>query len=89
LKKAPSLSEAELEACFHSIESTSVEDYRTSKQGWKPKAKRKEMRLLDMKYLLVIHKNEIQGFCSFMPTYEDGRFVIYCYEIHLQSRLQG
>lgn len=29
------------------------------------------------------------GFLSFMVTYEDGKEVIYCYEIHLSPALQG
>ncbi|KAJ6015524.1 hypothetical protein N7540_010115 [Penicillium herquei] len=46
------------------------------------------------------HKNEIGGaiernngdvlgFLSFMVTYEDGKEVIYCYEIHLSSAVRG
>lgn len=31
----------------------------------------------------------IDGFLSFMFTYEDGIDVIYCYELHLQERYQG
>lgn len=48
------------------------------------------MKLVDLKYLLV--KNDmdnVEGFMSFMPTYEDDYPVIYCYEIHLSSALQG
>ena len=48
------------------------------------------MKLLDLKYILV--KNEqliVEGFLSLMPTYEDGYPVMYCYEIHLSSALQG
>jgi hypothetical protein len=71
------------------IELTSVEDYKRSKDGWKPKAKRREMRLLDLKYLLVKKDDQVQGFCSFMPTVEDEHYVVYCYEIHLAPSLQG
>jgi len=71
------------------IELTSLEDYKKSRGGWKPNAKRKEMRLLDLKYLIVKHGDHIKGFCSFMPTTEDEYFVIYCYEIHLVPSLQG
>lgn len=31
----------------------------------------------------------ILGFLSFMVTYEDGKEVIYCYEIHLSSMARG
>jgi len=47
------------------------------------------MKLLDLKYLLVKHNGAIEGFASFMPTYEDGYPVVYCYEIHLAPSLQG
>lgn len=30
----------------------------------------------------------ISGFLSFMPTYEDGLPVTYCYEIHLAPTVQ-
>ena len=89
LQKSASLSADELDACFRLIELSSLEDYKRSKGGWKPNAKRKEMRLLDLKYLLVKRGDQIEGFCSFMPTIEDEYFVIYCYEIHLAPSLQG
>jgi len=48
------------------------------------------MELLDMKYLLVKNDQDVvEGFCSFMPTYEDGFAVVYVYEIHLGEELQG
>jgi N-alpha-acetyltransferase 40 len=78
-----------MDDCFRLVEFTSSADYKRSRGGWKPKAKRKEMRLLDLKYLLVKHEDHIEGFCSFMPTEEDEYFVIYCYEIHLAPSLQG
>ncbi|KAI1262849.1 acyl-CoA N-acyltransferase [Xylariaceae sp. FL1019] len=31
----------------------------------------------------------VKGFCSFMPTYEEGEAVVYCYEIHLGTELRG
>jgi hypothetical protein len=86
---ATGLSDADFEACFRLIEFTSAEDYKRSKDGWKPRAKKKEMRLLDLKYFLVKHDNNVEGFISFMPTYEDDYPVIYCYEIHLNPKLQG
>lgn len=48
------------------------------------------MELLDLKYFLVRNDaGKVEGFCSFMPTYEDDYPVIYCYEIHLSPDLQG
>jgi N-alpha-acetyltransferase 40 len=79
----------DFEACFRIIEATSAEDYKKSKDGWRPKAKQKEMRLLDLKYLLVKRDGHVEGFTSFMPTYEDHYPVIYCYEIHLLPGLKG
>lgn len=34
-------------------------------------------------------RGEVLGFLSFMVTYEDGKEVIYCYEIHLSPDVQG
>ncbi|CZT13024.1 uncharacterized protein RAG0_16637 [Rhynchosporium agropyri] len=89
LQTAPQLSSTDFNACFELIEFTSSDDYRKSKDGWKPKAKKKEMRLLDLKYLLVKRGDEIVGFLSFMPTYEDEKQVVYCYEVHLGEEVRG
>jgi N-alpha-acetyltransferase 40 len=89
LQPAKALLEPDFEDCFHLIEFTSLTDYKNSKDGWKPRSKRKEMKLLDLKYLLVKRANNVEGFLSLMPTYEDGYPVIYCYEIHLSPALQG
>ncbi|KAI9838728.1 MAG: hypothetical protein M1837_002431 [Sclerophora amabilis] len=32
---------------------------------------------------------QLAGFLSFMPTYEDGKEVVYCYELHLSPLLRG
>src|SRR5436305_1005175 len=53
LVTAKSISAADFEACFALLKSTSADIYRQSSIGWNPKSKRKEMELLDMKYLLV------------------------------------
>ncbi|TAQ87662.1 hypothetical protein B7494_g4002, partial [Chlorociboria aeruginascens] len=84
-----SLSLADLEACFNLISSTSKHDYQNSQNGWKPRSKWKEMQLLDLKYLVVRLGEEVKGFMSFMPTYEDEIAVVYCYEIHLEIELRG
>lgn len=89
LSTATGLSSIDFESCFGLIESTSSADYKNSRNGWKPKAKKKEMRLLDLKYFLVKHNDKVEGFLSFMPTYEDDYPVVYCYEIHLSPTLQG
>jgi hypothetical protein len=91
ISTAKALSEPDFVDCFNLIFTTSAEAYKASKDGWKPRSKKKEMRLLDLKYLLVKKEteNEVLGFTSFMPTYEDGYPVIYCYEIHISSALQG
>ncbi|KUJ23884.1 uncharacterized protein LY89DRAFT_571810 [Mollisia scopiformis] len=89
LQTAETLPKTNFDACFNLIECTSGEAYRKSKDGWKPRSKRKEMRLLDLKYLLVKLDDQVEGFLSFMPTYEDEYPVIYCYEIHLSPALQG
>jgi N-alpha-acetyltransferase 40 len=89
LSTSTALSAPDFEACFRLIEFTSSADYKISKDGWKPRSKKKEMRLLDLKYLVVKRDDKVEGFLSFMPTYEDDYPVIYCYEIHLSSALQG
>jgi len=89
LQTAADLTQSEFDACFHLVEFTSSADYKKSKDGWKPRSKRKEMKLLDLKYLLVKRGAEVQGFVSIMPTYEDDYPVLYIYEIHLSSALQG
>ncbi|CAG8949718.1 hypothetical protein HYFRA_00004036 [Hymenoscyphus fraxineus] len=90
LQPPKALSISDFDACFNLIHSTSYEHYKNSKNGWKPRSKTNEMKLLDLKYLLI--KNDqgtVEGFVSFMPTFEDDYPVIYCYEIHLSSALQG
>ncbi|MCJ1482967.1 hypothetical protein MMC06_003133 [Schaereria dolodes] len=82
---------ADLMACFDLLVATSASAYATSSIGWSPASKRKEMRLPDLRYLLVksVETAQVQGFLSFMLTYEDGHETVYCYEIHLESALQG
>jgi ribosomal protein S18 acetylase RimI-like enzyme len=86
-----------LEQCLRLIESTSAEYYRNSEMKWSVYKKRKEMHLPDMRYLILVENNtnppivkpKVAGFVSFMVTYEDGKQVVYCYEIHLNSPWQG
>ncbi|KFY26474.1 hypothetical protein V493_04064 [Pseudogymnoascus sp. VKM F-4281 (FW-2241)] len=99
LQNSSNLTRDELAACFSLVEESSKGDYSASKQGWKPAAKRREMRLLELKYLLVrsaeprdgeaIGKpGDIKAFVSFMPTIEDEQGVLYVYEIHLAPSLR-
>ncbi|KMU86740.1 conserved hypothetical protein, variant [Coccidioides immitis H538.4] len=92
------------DACFALIKFTSAEAYKNSRNGWSPAKKKVEMKLVDMRYMLLLRKknegqtSEVQeqsvedsdlgGMLSFMTTYEDGLPVLYCYEIHLTPRLQ-
>jgi hypothetical protein len=80
-----------MQACFRLIEQTSRKDYEASAGKWHPQKKLKEMRSVELRYILVKEKGSgtIRGFTSLMPTYEEGEPVIYCYEIHLQPELQG
>ena len=89
---------SDLNTCLDLIALTSSADYTASSIGWSPTKKKIEMLLNDMKYLLWSRKEDstsglptyqIEGFLSFMFTYEDDIPVIYCYEIHLEPRLQG
>ncbi|KAL8885082.1 MAG: hypothetical protein Q9215_007004 [Flavoplaca cf. flavocitrina] len=79
----------DLEACFDLIASSSASAYAASSIGWSPVKKRKEMKLPDLRYLLLKDSiTQIQGFLSFMLTYEDGHEVVYCYELHLAPAVQ-
>ncbi|KAL9131507.1 MAG: hypothetical protein Q9217_000586 [Psora testacea] len=95
LESPKTISSADFRACFELIASTSSSDYAGSSIGWSPAKKREEMRLPDMRYLLLkpsesVGENygDVMGFLSFMVTYEDGYEVVYCYEIHLAPELQ-
>lgn len=91
LESSSSITSADLDACYNLIVDTSEENYAHSSMGWRPKQKRKEMKLPDMRYLLVRTSTDSlpEGFASFMLTYEDGDEVVYLYEIHLQESLRG
>ena len=90
LEFSSTISRADLDACFTLIASTSASAYSSSSIGWSASKKRKEMRLPDLRYLLIKENaaSLSEGFLSFMLTYEDGHEVIYCYEIHLSAHLQ-
>ena len=84
--------------CLDLIDKTSKADYDGSGKKWSRAAKRKEILLPDMKYLLywqspvgegIYSGGELIGFVSFMITYEDGHEVIYIYEIHFKESHQG
>lgn len=90
LKGAPSLTAAELAACFALIEKTSGGDYRASSVGWSPSKKKVEMKSPELRYILVSdEEGSLRGFVSLMPTWEEGEPVVYCYEIHLEEDLRG
>lgn len=93
LETSSSISNPDLESCFGLVESTSSADYASSSVGWSPAKKRREMRLPDLRYLLVRRTGSseaaVQAFLSFMLTYEDGREVVYCYEIHVHASMRG
>ncbi|EED18855.1 GNAT family acetyltransferase Nat4, putative [Talaromyces stipitatus ATCC 10500] len=145
---ASTIPSLDFEGCFSLIETTSAENYKASSMGWSPSKKRKEMRLPDMRFMVlrgppqaspIPQRNssnnnnnkrttrnssgtstpgesevsstsesgpetaptaaatttttsphsEVLGFLSFMTTYEDGKKVLYCYEIHIHPSLQG
>ena len=96
LESSASLSATDHKACFELIRVTSFQDYNASSTGWHPRKKLKEMRLPDLRYMLI-RANDVDsvpsalplGFASFMLTYEDGREVVYVYEIHLAAELRG
>ena len=122
LESPITISPTDLQSSFALIVSTSATAYAASSIGWSPSRKKKEMRLPDLRYVLLKETTgaspcsgaeaekeggekqgndeekpdgnddegrRLEGFVSFMLTYEDGYEVIYCYEIHLSSSLQG
>ncbi|KIW82791.1 hypothetical protein Z517_02034 [Fonsecaea pedrosoi CBS 271.37] len=78
-----------LDACLKLVEETSAQDYQNSEVNWSLSKKRREMRLPDLKYIVLIHGTSgLAGFISFMITYEDGYEVLYIYEIHFTPEWQ-
>ncbi|KAL3450141.1 GNAT family acetyltransferase Nat4 [Aspergillus insuetus] len=96
---AATIPAADLDACFNLIELTSSAAYKSSSAGWSPKDKREEMKLPDMKFMILRRAvsdggqsegpKDFAGFLEYMVTYEDGYEVLYCYEIHLTPESQG
>lgn len=90
LLSAKRLCRADLDACYNLIEETSRADYEASTMGWKPAQKIVEMESPELRYVLVKDPGGVvRGFTSLMPTYEEGKPVVYCYEIHLKPELRG
>ncbi|KAL1859839.1 hypothetical protein VTK73DRAFT_7429 [Phialemonium thermophilum] len=90
LQSPQSLGDDDFQACFDLVAETSAADYRSSSVQWRPRAKRKEMRSPELRYVLVKDAaGSVRGFTSLMPTYEEGQPVVYCYEIHLKPELRG
>ena len=98
--KALTSSGAELlDMCLTLIESTSATDYANSEIRWSVSKKRREMRLPDIRYVILVDKHgnananlkecDISAFLSFMITYEDGQEVAYCYEVHVAECWRG
>ena len=90
LETPSTISAIDMDACFSLVALTSSNDYANSSIKWSPAKKRKEMRLPDLRYILIKQSPAALpgGFLSFMLTYEDGYEVIYCYEIHLAAHLR-
>lgn len=99
LKPASALTNTDFDECFNLISTTSRTDYIHSSWGWHPGRKKCEMKEDEMRYLLVRVSpsdptqdleekgEEVQGFLSFMLTYDStpSAPVLYIYEIHLSS----
>ncbi|KAK4939135.1 N alpha-acetyl-transferase [Elasticomyces elasticus] len=86
---AADVSSVTIEQCLKLIEQTSADDYKHSEIKWSIPKKRIEMKLPDMKYLILTEDGKVIGFVSFMITYEDGYEVLYIYEIHFTPEWQG
>ncbi|KAI9785809.1 MAG: hypothetical protein M1835_003239 [Candelina submexicana] len=91
IETAESMSPVDFQTCYELIKATSSEAYKKSSVGWSPIKKKKEMKLPDLRYLLVKRKRSsvVGAFLSFMFTIEDNHEVAYCYEIHVADQLRG
>ncbi|KAJ9150340.1 N-alpha-acetyltransferase 40 [Pleurostoma richardsiae] len=90
LSRSSRTAEKDLDSCFRLIEETSRPDYEKSSMKWQPDKKLREMRSVDLRYIIVRDRaGSVQGFTSLMPTFEEGQPVVYCYEIHLMPELRG
>ncbi|KAK2882425.1 hypothetical protein FQN49_000377 [Arthroderma sp. PD_2] len=96
---AASIPDTYMTACYDLIFFTSSEAYKQSTSGWSARKKKLEMKLLDMRYMVLVPESEcvseghpqmpiIGGFLSFMVTQEDEMSVLYCYEVHLAPEVQ-
>ncbi|KAI0121241.1 acyl-CoA N-acyltransferase [Xylariales sp. AK1849] len=90
IAQAGRVSPQDLKMCLGLVEETSKSHYEASSRGWKPRKKLAEMKSPEMRYIMVKDaKGGVRGFTSFMPTFEEGQPVVYCYEIHLKPEMQG
>ncbi|KAL5890129.1 hypothetical protein ACKVWC_005345 [Pyricularia oryzae] len=89
LVRAEAMTDPDLTSCLDMIDLTSGQDYRNSSMGWNRDAKLAEMKSPGLRYILVRDDGgAMAAFTSFMPTYEEGQPVLYCYEIHLLDRVR-
>lgn len=56
IHSSASIPGAAFEACFGLIKLTSSDAYKRSTSGWSPRKKKNEMKLTDMRYLLLVRK---------------------------------
>ncbi|OAT06134.1 GNAT family acetyltransferase Nat4 [Blastomyces gilchristii SLH14081] len=54
IHSSSSIPKADLESCFLLVKLTSSEMYKHSTTGWSPSKKKNEMKLLDMRYMLLV-----------------------------------
>ncbi|KAL7677876.1 hypothetical protein ACOME3_004108 [Neoechinorhynchus agilis] len=59
--------------------------YRSSSFGWKVDHKKKELFHKESKYFLVFQQQVLIGFVHFRLDLDDGRDVLYLYEIQISS----
>lgn len=60
LETSASISPTDMKACFRLVQETSAEYYRSSSGKWTPSNKKNEMRLPDLRYLLVKRVSPIE-----------------------------
>eukprot|EP00043_Microstomoeca_roanoka_P009118 m.86895 g.86895 ORF g.86895 m.86895 type:complete len:255 (-) comp14484_c0_seq8:426-1190(-) len=59
------------------------------KHGWSWSSKENEMFAAGMHYILLFDKDEFLGYSAFMFDTENGDWVLYCYELHVDDSHKG
>ena len=77
------------DACFNLMRDNVRTYYMSSTIGWSTAKKRREMREHPTCTMSITNNAcELVGFLNWQPAVEEGRAVIYCYELHIAQKWQ-